>query len=134
MTFIVTLGQIRKKWAISYIITLIMLTMLSLFPMGIPFLTIIAFAISPADNFVQLEPRIRLQETAKSVIALPTIEAVKNYYIFERVIGTTDFYFDVNGRSYRLGDTESIKRVTNEASDSLKIEFKFKDGTIIRTL
>ena len=102
--------------------------------MGIPFLTIIAFAIDPVDNSIQLDSRLRLQEAAKSVIAMPTIEVVKNYYIFEKVIGTTDFYFDVNQRSYRLGDTESVRQIPNSTSDSLKIEFEFKGGTIVRTL
>ena len=45
---------------------------------------------------MKLNSRVTLRETAESVIALPTMEAVKNYYIFEKTIGTTDFNFNVN--------------------------------------
>ena len=134
LTFIVTLGQIRKKWAIAYGISLLILTMLSLLPMGVPFLTIVAFAIELGDNSIKLDSRVRLRETAKSVIAIPTIEAVKDYYIFERTIGTTDFYFDIGDKSYRLGDVETVRKVIDGNADRLTIEFKFKDGTVIRTL
>ena len=83
---------------------------------------------------MKLNSRVTLRETAKSVIALPTIEAVKNYYIFEKTIGTTDFNFNVNDKSYRLGDVETVREMTNDNVDSLTIEFKFKDGTLVRTL
>ena len=134
MTFIVTLTQIKKRWAFGYSMTLIFLTVLSLLPMGIPFLTVVAFAIDPRDNSIKLNSRVTLRETAKSVIALPTIEAVKNYYIFEKTIGTTDFNFNVNDKSYRLGDVETVREMTNDNADRLTIEFKFKDGTVVRTL
>ena len=134
MTFIVTLTQIKKRWAFWYSVTLVSLTLLSLLPMGVPFLTVVAFAIDPVDNSVKLNSRVMLRETAKSVIAIPTIEVVKSYYIFEKTIGTMDFNFNVDDKSYRLGDIESVREVTNDNVDRLTIEFKFKEGTVMRTL
>ena len=130
-TFVVTFGQIRKKWAKVYGSLLLIMTFLSLLPMGIPFLTVVAFAIDPLHNYIKLDSRIRLQENAKSVIAIPQVEAVKNYYLLERVIGETDFYFSVGDNNYRLEDVETVRRLTS-GTDILEIEFRFKDGIVIK--
>jgi hypothetical protein len=134
LTFIVTLMHIKERWAFWYSVTLVVLTTLSLFPMGIPFLSVVAFAISPVDHSVRLDSRVILRETSRSVIAIPTVEAVKSYYIFERTIGNTDFNFSVNDKSYRLIDVESVRTISNDNADGLTIEFRFKDGIVTRSM
>jgi hypothetical protein len=134
LTLIVILGNIGKKWAIGYGLSLLFLIMLSLLPMGVPFLTIVAFATESKHNSIKLNSRVRLHENAKSVIAIPTIEAVKNYYIFEQTIGTTNFSFEINDKSYRLIDVENVREVTTDNSESLTVEFQFESGTVTRTM
>ncbi len=131
-TFYIIFKYIKEKWSKLYGIILIGLILLSLFPMGIPILTITAFAIVN-ENSVKVDNEIRLLETAKSVIGKPYISIIKNYWIFEKEIGEIDYYFELNDNYYTLKDSKSIKRLSNTDSGKVQLEFEFKNKKIIKT-
>jgi hypothetical protein len=132
-TTIVTLN-FRKRWAKMYAMGLIVFTILTMLPMMIPFATIFAFAFNPQDVRYKVNNEITLQEHSKSVISIPTVAAIKSHGLYEKIIGETDFYFKVRDDHYRIQDATSIRQLSADNSDSLKIEFKFKNDIIIRTL
>ena len=101
--------------------------------MGIPFFTITAFAID-SEKSIKVDNEIRLVETTKSVIARPQVSVVKNYWIFEKVVGKTDFEFEINEKYYRIGDAKNIKRLTNDSDKKITIEFEFENGTITKEI
>ncbi|MDW7693830.1 hypothetical protein R9C00_03655 [Flammeovirgaceae bacterium SG7u.111] len=123
LTFIVVFGQFRKKWARTYGITLMLLTVLSLFPMGIPFLSIVAFMIPQGEtNYYYKDREIRIERTTKSVIGKMYVGVIKNYLIFEKEIAELDYEFENDGKYYSFGKLKSISRT------------KGNDNTIILNL
>lgn len=91
--------------------------------MGIPFLTIVAFAIE-TDNEKKIR-NYRLREGAESVIAIPKIKVIKKMGILEKEIGETNFYIKIGENNYRLTDFDEIK--LNKKGDSLSLEFEIGD-------
>jgi hypothetical protein len=133
-TPIVVIVNFRRRWARAYIIMLAIFTVLSMVPMGVPFLTVLVFAMEVHDQRYRVNDSIDVQENSKSVIAMPSIVAIKSFGVFERVIGKTDSEFEVNGAFRELEDAESIKQINDPDSSELMLEFKFKDGVAVRTL
>ena len=132
-TFYIVFKFFKNGWIKAYGFLLIILTFLSLVPMGILFFTITAFAID-SEKSIKVDDEIRLVETTKSVIARPQVSVVKNYWIFEKVVGKTDFEFEINEKYYRIGDAINIKRLTNVSNKKITIEFEFENGTIIKEI
>jgi hypothetical protein len=103
-------------------------------PMMIPFLTIIVFAEGEREQRYHVSDSVDFQEYSKSVVGKPTVIAIKSFGFYEKIIGETDFEFEINGEYHRVHSTESIKILNDETSDSLQVEFKFKDGSVKRTM
>lgn len=133
-TIIIVAFNVRKRWAKIYAMVLIVFTILTMLPMMIPFVTIFAFAFNAPSVRYTVSNEIKLQEHSKSIISIPSIVATKSYGLYEKIIGETDFYFKIGEHDYRIQDASSIKQFSAENSDSLKIEFNFKNDTIVRTL
>ena len=123
MTPILIVKYFHKKLAKLYLGVIGFLIVLSLLPMGIPFLTIIAFAIVN-DSEKKIE-NYKMREGAKSVIAIPKIRLIKNMGIIEKEVGETEFYVVFKEGSYRLEEIEEINLI--EESDSLNFEFRIGD-------
>ena len=128
MTPILIVKNFERRWARWYFGIIIISFVLSLFPMGIPFLTICAFAVE-----TDVEKRIgdyRLREGAKSVIAIPKITIIEEMGILEKEIGETDFYLKVGENNYQLADFNEIE--LNEEGDSLRLNFVLGNQSVIK--
>jgi hypothetical protein len=135
LTIAVITLNMKKRWTRIYSIALAGFTILTMLPMMIPFLTIVAFAFDTDDKRYRINNEVALQEHSISVISMPTIVAIKSFGLYERIVGETEFYFQINDNSYRIQDATSIRqRDSVKGEDSLRIEFKFKDGIVIRSL
>ncbi len=132
-TFYIVFKYIRRKWAKIYGGILIIMIGLSLLPMMVPFLTTIGFAIVSQDS-IKIDNEIHIRETSKSVIAMPYISVLKNYWIFEREIGKTDFSFEINNEFFRIDDAKSIKRLPESNGQKIILEFEFENGKILREI
>lgn len=119
MTPIVILRYFHQKWAKWLLKTVGLFMLLSLIPMGIPFLTIALFATG-TDN-ERVVQNYTLREGAKSVLAIPKIRVVKSIGILEKEIGETDFNIEIEEKFYGLIDFDDINII--EEKDSLEIEF-----------
>ncbi len=132
-TFYVVFKYIRKRWAKIYGGILIILIGLSLLPMMIPFLTTIGFALVNEDS-IKIDNEIHIRETSKSVIAMPYISVLKNYWIFEREIGKTEYDFEINDDFFHIDDAKSIKRLPESNDKKIRLEFEFENEKIIREI
>ena len=128
LTPIIIVKYFKEKLAKWYLGIIISLTILSLLPMGIPFLTITAFAIG--NDFEKKIDNYKLREGTKSIIAIPKIRLIKNIWIIEKEIGESDFYVEFKENSYRLKDIEKIK--LQDETDSLNFEFTIGTRTTNR--
>ncbi len=132
-TFYIVFKFIRKKWAKIYGGILIVIIGLSLLPMMIPFLTTIGFAIVN-ENSVKIDNEIHIRETSKSVIAMPYISILRNYWIFEREIGKTEYDFEIDDEFFGIDDAKSIKRLPKLNDKKIRLEFEFENGKVIREI
>jgi len=132
-TFYIVFKFIKKKWAKIYGFILITLIGISLLPMMVPFLTIIGFALVNEDS-MKIDSEIHIRETSKSVIALPYISVLRNYWIFEREIGKTEFDFEINDDFFRIDDVKSIKKLPISNDEIIRLEFEFENGKVIREI
>lgn len=131
LTFMVVFGRMRRKWAKIYGLSLVVLTILSLIPMGIPFLTIIAFMIpDPNPQYFYRDKDIRVEYTTKSVIGKPYIAVVANYIIFEREIAEIEAEFEIEGEYYGVNDITSVYRENSLIKNRLILNFDFGTDTI----
>lgn len=115
-----------------YALTLGLLIVLSLIPMGVPFLTIFAFATDFDGNDSKLVENYRLQENAKSVIAIPKIEVIKPRGLIEQKIGEMEFWLPIGEQDYRLQEAKEI--TVREVNDSLEFNFTFETGSLKRVI
>lgn len=115
-----------------YALTLGLLIVLSLIPMGVPFLTIFAFATNLEGNDSQMVENYRLQENAKSVIAIPKIEVIKPRGLVEQKIGEMEFWLPVGEQDYRLQEAKEV--TVREVNDSLEFNFTFETGSLKRVI
>ncbi|MCC6725223.1 MAG: hypothetical protein IT258_11985 [Saprospiraceae bacterium] len=130
MTPILIVKNFERRWARWYFGIIIISFVLSLLPMGIPFLTICAFAVE-----TDVERRIgdyRLREGAKSVIAIPKITLIEEMGILEKEVGETDFYIDIAGDNFRLNDFDDIR--LNEESDSVRLDFFLGNQSVMKKI
>ncbi len=126
LTFVVVFRQIKKRWAKVYGFVLIGITILSLVPMGIPFLTVIAFMLpNPSPDYLYQDNEIRIEMTTKSVIGRPYIAVVKNYAIFEKEIAEVDAEIEIGGKYYDPFDIRSIHRIDSDNSRNLILSLDF---------
>ncbi len=131
LTFIVVFGNIKKRWSKIYGMSLIGLTILSLFPMGIPFLTAIAFMIpNPSPDYIYRDKDIRVELTAKSVIGKPYIAVIKNFLIIEKEIAGLESEFKIGEDYYGVDDIESVSVQNSENRNGLILSFDFGFETI----
>jgi hypothetical protein len=131
LTFVVIFGQIRKRWTKIYGMTLIVLTFLSLIPMGVPFLTIIAFMIpDPNPQYFYRDKDIRVELTTKSVIGKPYIAVVENHLVFEREIAELEAEYEIEGDYFDVNDIKSVYRRESLIKNRLILNFDFGKKTI----
>jgi hypothetical protein len=133
-TLIIAATQFSKKWMKGYFVVLGSIIILSMLPMMIPFISIISFAFGGEGgaNF-ELNQGIKIQEGRYNGIGLmPAVHIIKNYGIFEKIICETDFEFSVNENYYRLEDAKAVRLLNPDEIDTLKIEFQFDEGKLIR--
>lgn len=130
LTPYIIVKNFRKKWSKFYLGMLILLLMMSLFPMGVPILTITAFAIDINGSAERKVQDYRLREGVKSVIAIPKINLIKDYGIIEKEIGESNFYIKVDHKNYCLENVTDIK--LKEENDSLNFELKIGNQTTNR--
>jgi len=134
LTFAILIKYRNKKAARMYVIALVVFTILTMVPMMIPFLTIFTFAGDLNDKRYRINETVELMEFSKSVISIPSVVAVKSFVLYEKIIGETRFEFEVGDDYLRIEDAKEIEQLPNDKNDSLRIEFKFETGNVIRTL
>ena len=134
MTLAVILSNLKKKWARLYTTALVVFTILTMLPMMIPFVTILAFAVSPENQRYRVSNDMELQEFQRSAIGIPTIVNIRSFGFYERIVGQTEFEIQVGDEFYRLEDAKSIRKLDSDGGDSLKIEFTFEGGKVVKTL
>jgi hypothetical protein len=134
MTVAVIFSNFKKKWIKFYGATLIVFTILTMLPMMIPFLTILAFAATPEDKRYRIRGDMELQELQRYVVGRPTIVAIKSFWFYEKIVGETFSDFEINGNYREFYDVKSIRLLNEQKADSLKVEFKFDIGTVVKTM
>lgn len=134
LTIFLIKKNIKKKWTKVYIIILLVFTVLTMIPMMIPFLTIMAYTFEVKDKRYEINDQIQLQEYSKTIVSPPNVIVIKSFGIYEKIIGETNGFFEVKDEYLQIENIESIRQLDNKASDSLKIEFKFKEGVVVRTI
>ncbi len=107
-TIILIVKYNRKKWARIYAGCLVGLIFLSWFPMGIPILSLIAFATdtNPDSEIMVEEYSIKLY--AESVIATPKLAIIKRNLLTERIIAKPVAYLEIDEKTYSFSDIDSI--------------------------
>lgn len=133
LTPVVIYQHFRRRWIKRYSIFLGLLFFLSLLPMGIPLLIILAYTIDLSGAEARMAGPYRLQENARSVIAIPKVEVIRPYgLLLEKRTDEMEFYFEVDDQSYSLKDVKTI--VVVEAADSVRFDFSFPTGTVSRKI
>jgi hypothetical protein len=108
---------------------------LSMLPIMIPFLSIIGFALAKDRNaYYELNSGYRIQETLPSGLGIPRIQLIKNLGLLEKVIGDTEFEFQIDNVFYRLGDAKSVEILSMDNDERVKIGFTFESGTVTREI
>lgn len=133
LTILVLIVFWKKRITKVYLISLIVGLILSLLPMGLPFFAIV-FSSCGIDRgqVYHINNNVRLQEIVKSPIAKPIIQIIEGYAIFEKNIVETDFELEMDSQYLNAFDAEIINLIAN-SKDSLSIEFKFMNGSIINS-
>jgi hypothetical protein len=124
----------KKKWTKVYIIILIVITVLTMIPMMIPFLTIVSYTFEVKDKRYKINDQVQLQEFSKAILGPPDLVVIKSFGIYERIIGKTNAFFEFGDEYLQIENAESIRQLNNESGDSLKVEFKFNEGIATRTI
>jgi hypothetical protein len=133
MTPVVIFLNVKEKWSKFYGTALIVFTILTMLPMMIPFLTILGFAVTREDKRYRISDDMELQMVQRTVVGMPTIVKIKSFGFYEKIVGQTEFEFQIGDDFYRIEEAKSIRKLDNNSSDSVKVEFKFEGGTIVRT-
>ena len=134
MTAVVIFSNLKEKWSKVYGAVLIVFTMLTMLPMMIPFLTILTFAVTPEAERFRISDDTELQELHRFVVGIPTIVRIKSFGFYERIVGQTEFEIELGDKFYTIEEAKAIRILDNNGRGSLKIEFKFEGGTVIKTL
>ena len=134
LTPIVITINFRQRWTRFYAIGLIAFTILTMLPMMIPFLTIIGYASRGQEKRYRVTDRIDFHELPRNALGRTQVVAIKSFGPIEKIVAVTGVEFEINDQFYSIHDTESIKILNENSSDSLRVEFKFKDGTVKRTM
>ncbi|MFS4468468.1 hypothetical protein [Maribacter sp. 2210JD10-5] len=135
LSFIVIFGQFRKKWARIYGLVLGITALLSLFPMGVPILSIYAFMIpNPQPEYLYQDNEIKVERSTKSVIGRTYIGVVKNYWIFEKEIAELDAEFEIGKIYYHIDDIKSITRMNKDNKNSIKLDFDFGTENVVKEI
>lgn len=128
-TCYVVVCNFLRRWARFYGLFLVVLFVLSLFPMGIPLVTLAAFAME-SEKRLEVDD-IRLFETVKSPLAIPYVSVTKNHLLFEQEVGQLNYIFDIDGRSYRLAEVRSVNKSLSKEEHGIELEFVFDTGTVV---
>lgn len=134
LTIFLIKKNIKTKWAKVYIIILIAITILTMIPMMIPFLTIASYTFEVKDKRYKISDEVQLQEASKTILGPPDIVVIKSFGLYERIVGKTNAFFEFGDEYLQIENAEAIQQLNNKSSDSLKIEFKFKEGIVVRTI
>ena len=146
LTIIVLTKKFKKRWARIYLTGLISIVVLSMLPMMIPFLSLVAFttANDRETNYI-INSKYRLEETFMSVIVPPRVILIKSLGPFEKVIGYTDYEFFINEavtekersildieKSFKLKDVHEVEIIDINQIGHNELKFVFKTGSINR--
>jgi beta-lactamase regulating signal transducer with metallopeptidase domain len=135
LTVIVVSTEFKKKWARIYSLTLGIIVVLSMLPMMIPFLSIIGFAFAnDINSSYELVSPYRIHETSPPGPIIPRIQLMKNLGVLEKVVGDTEFKFQIDSTSYRLYDAKSIEIQSVDKLERIRIRFTFDKGTVTREI
>ncbi|UZR94749.1 hypothetical protein [Chondrinema litorale] len=120
----------NKKIIKIYVGALISFIILSMLPMMIPFIIIIT-TITGTDRSCnqEISENIRIQEIAKSPIAMPQIQVIEKTWLIDKVIGERDFSISLGENSHRICNAESITLEENLKGERMII-FSFEDGEV----
>ncbi|WP_143519922.1 hypothetical protein [Reichenbachiella sp. 5M10] len=132
-TIYLIISQFKFRWAKRYAFFLFALTILGLFPMGIPVLSTISFALTNEPS-IQVNSDYRVFKTVKSVIGMPYISITQNFWVFEKEVGSTEFHFELSDEYLEIEDVTQVNLLESTNNQMLRFEFVFEDGKIIRNV
>ncbi len=137
-TIIIILSQWKMKWVKVYSLVLVVLVIITMLPMMIPFLSLMGYAFDPDDKRYKVTDTIELSEHQKMILARPTIVAIQSFGLYEKIVGETEVELwggenYVDGYNLHLKHAQQLKLFEPEKNDSLRIEFIFGDGSVVRT-
>lgn len=123
----------KQLWAKSYASALGVLILLSFIPLGVPFLTTVAYAIEGFNQkYDQVVREYRVEMAAQSVIALPYIEVTRMGFMIEKRVGKLPMDLEIGETYFRFSDIQSIR--IEEEIDSLQLKFCFEQDTIVKKI
>lgn len=76
------------------------------------------------------DTEIGLAETARSVVAVPYVSGIKNYWLFEKEIGETEIDFKPGIAGVEIMEADSINRLPDDSAYKVMFEFAFEDGRV----
>ncbi len=109
------------------------LLVLSMVPMMIPFSTIVMVGFG-LDRFYwkDIDGRIRIQQTGKSIVGLPTLEVVEKKGIYEQQIASMNAreMWHEDNTYQNIQDLVTL-HVLRQTKDSVQVELVYKRGKTI---
>jgi|GEM_PF-2454812 len=119
----------QRKATKLYSGLLVALLVLSMVPMMLPFsiIVITGFGLD-RDYWKDMDGRIRIQQTGKSIMAVPTLEVIEKKGVYEQQIGSLNAreLWDEDD-TYPLRDLLTL-HVRQQLKDSAQVELVFKKG------
>jgi hypothetical protein len=110
---------------------LVALLVLSMVPMMINFSTIVMVGFGLDRDYAKdIEGRIIIQQTGKSIMSVPTLEVIEKKGIYERQIGSmnaTELWDEEE--THPLPDLVTL-HVRRQTKDSIQVELVFKKGNL----
>src|SRR5262245_30381949 len=104
-TFLLLIKYRKIKPVKIYSVALAIFTILTMLPMMIPFITILAFAFDASDQRYRVDENVELMEHFEFAgPAIPKVVAVRSFGFYEKIIGETDFQFEVGDDHLRIKD------------------------------
>ncbi|WP_378174023.1 hypothetical protein [Aquimarina sp. SS2-1] len=121
MTVIIVVRFIKKRWVKWYVSIIGFLIILSLIPMGTPFLMLTNFTLDINGDYEVRIENYRLREEKQGIYSSPIIKVIKNIGVFEIEIDEMDF-----GECAGEYDTLSNVNEINVLEEDNNVFFVFK--------
>jgi hypothetical protein len=128
IVFIITF--FKRRIIKVYLGVLLLLTVLSSIPMGLPLMAFYGFMTASDRTFsYRIDFDHRVQELWKSPMAAGTVEIVKESGIVEQIIGHLPNEFEVDENFYSIWEAQSI-RLQKDIKDSINVLLSFSKGQV----